>query len=115
MLSISYFKNSNNHFDITLAAYAQVAAAAAGEPTALDTHWIWQDGQNLLTDTPQISDGYLEVSIKGGLGVTLNVKRLEEAHQLYTRLSYHDRNDAVAMQYLIPDWKFDSKKPALVR
>ena len=112
---LTWGSHSNNHFDITLAAYAQVAAAAAGEPTALDTHWIWQDGQNLLTDTPQISDGYLEVSIKGGLGVTLDVKRLEEAHQLYTRLSYHDRNDAVAMQYLIPDWKFDSKKPALVR
>lgn len=49
--------HSNNHFDITLAAFAQVGAAAPGEPAPLDTHWIWQDGQNLLLDTPQIVNG----------------------------------------------------------
>ena len=30
-------------------------------------------------------------------------------------MSSHDRDDAVAMQYLIPGWKYDHKKPALVR
>lgn len=107
--------HSNNHFDITLAAFAQVGAAAVGEPAPLDTHWIWQDGQNLLKDTPQIVDGYLQVPDKPGMGVTIDMERVMEANALYNKLPSHDRDDAVAMQYLIPGWKFDSKRPALVR
>ncbi|MBS6644072.1 MAG: glucarate dehydratase [Clostridiaceae bacterium] len=112
---LTWGSHSNNHFDITLTAFAHVAAAAPGNPTALDTHWIWQDGQNLLNDTPQIKDGYLEVPDKPGLGVAINMDRVMEANKLYNQLPYHDRNDAEAMQYLIPGWKFDSKKPCLVR
>lgn len=107
--------HSNNHFDITLAAFAQVGCAAVGTPAPLDTHWIWQDGQNLLLDTPQIQDGYLLLPEKSGLGVTLNMDAVEKANALYRRLPTHDRNDATAMQYLIPNWTFDCKKPALVR
>ena len=92
-----------------------MAAAAPGTPTALDTHWIWQDGQNLLRDTPEIKNGYLEVPKKPGLGVTINMERVMEANALYKKLKNHDRDDAEAMQFLIPGWKFDSKKPALVR
>lgn len=112
---LTWGSHSNNHFDITLTAFVHVAAAAPGNPTALDTHWIWQDGQNLLKDTPQIVDGYLEVPKKPGLGVTIDMERVMEANRLYNQLPSHDRNDAEAMQYLIPNWKFDSKKPALVR
>lgn len=112
---LTWGSHSNNHFDVTLTAFAHVAAAAPGHPTALDTHWIWQDGQNLLMDTPAIRDGYLEVPKKPGLGVTINMERVREANKLYQQLPDHDRNDAMAMQYLIPGWKFDSKKPALVR
>ena len=112
---LTWGSHSNNHFDITLAAFAQVGAAAPGKPTALDTHWIWQDGQNLLENAPQIRNGYLELPEGSGLGVKLNMKRLEEANRLYMKLDSHDRNDARAMQYLIRDWKYDCKKPALVR
>ena len=49
------------------------------------------------------------------LGVTINMDRVMEANKLYNSLPTHDRDDAMAMQYLIPNWKFDSKKPALVR
>ena len=112
---LTWGSHSNNHFDITLTAFAHVAAAAPGNPTALDTHWIWQDGQNLLNDTPQIVDGYLQVPKKPGLGVTINMDRVMEANKLYNSLPTHDRDDAMAMQYLIPNWKFDCKKPALVR
>jgi len=112
---LTWGSHSNNHFDITLAAFAQVGAAAPGKPAALDTHWIWQDGQNLLLDTPQIKNGYLEVPTKPGLGVTLNMQRVEEANALYNKLPNHDRNDAEAMQFLIPGWKYDCKKPALIR
>lgn len=112
---LTWGSHSNNHFDITLTAFAHVAAAAPGNPTALDTHWIWQDGQNLLKDTPQIVDGYLQVPDKPGMGVTLDMDKVMEANKLYNSLSSHDRDDAMAMQYLISNWKFDSKKPALVR
>ena len=112
---LTWGSHSNNHFDITLAAFAQVGAAVPGNPTALDTHWIWQDGQNLLLDPPQIRDGYLEVPEKPGLGVTLNMDAVEEANRLYRSLPTHDRDDAVAMQCLIPGWKYDCRRPALMR
>ena len=112
---LTWGSHSNNHFDITLTTFAHVAAAAPGFPTALDTHWIWQDGQNLLKDTPAIRDGYLEVPDRPGLGVTLDMEKVMEANRLYHSMPNHDRDDAMAMQYLIPGWKYDSKKPCLVR
>ncbi len=112
---LTWGSHSNNHFDITLTAFAHVAAAAPGKPTALDTHWIWQDGQNLLKDTPQIVDGYLQVPKKPGMGVTIDMEKVMEANALYNKLDSHDRDDARAMQYLIPNWKYDCNKPALVR
>lgn len=107
--------HSNNHFDITLAAFAQVGCAAPGSPAPLDTHWIWQDGQNLLKDTPVIRDGFLPLPQKPGLGVTLDMDKVLKANALYNRLPTHDRDDAMAMQFLIPNWKYDYKRPALVR
>ena len=85
--------HSNNHFDITLAAFAQ----------------------NLLDDTPQIIGGKLQVPDAPGLGVHLNMERVMEANRLYNSLPTHDRDDAKAMQYLIPNWVYDHKKPCLVR
>lgn len=107
--------HSNNHFDITLAAFAQVGAAAVGEPAPLDTHWIWQDGQDLLEDAPKIVGGKLQVPQGPGLGARLNMERVLEANALYNKLPSHDRDDAAAMQYLIPNWKYDHKRPCLVR
>ena len=107
--------HSNNHFDITLAAFAQVGAAAVGTPAPLDTHWIWQDGQNLLEETPQIVGGKVRVPDAPGLGVRLNRERVREANRLYNSLPTHDRDDAAAMQYLLPGWVYDHKKPCLVR
>jgi glucarate dehydratase len=112
---LTWGSHSNNHFDITLTVFAHVAAAAPGRPTALDTHWIWQDGQNLCENTPQIKAGYLEVPKLPGLGVKLNMEKVMAANELYNKMDNHDRDDAMAMQYLISDWKFDSKRPALVR
>lgn len=107
--------HSNNHFDITLAAFAQVGAAAVGEPAPLDTHWIWQDGQDLLEDASKIVGGKLQVPQGPGLGVHLNMERVMEANALYGKLPSHDRDDAAGMQYLIPGWKYDHKRPCLVR
>ena len=50
-----------------------------------------------------------------GLGFHLNMDRVMAANALYRKLPSHDRDDAKAMQYLIPGWKYDHKKPCLVR
>lgn len=108
--------HSNNHFDISLAMVAHLGAAAPGERiTAFDTHWIWQDGQQLTHTPPQIRDGYLELPEGPGLGIELNMTRVEEAHQLYHSLADKNRNDSLGMQFLIDNWKFDARRPALVR
>ena len=95
--------------------FTQVGAAAPGTITALDTHWIWQDGQRLTVEPPKIEDGHVAVPERPGLGVELDPAALEAALQLYRALPAGSRNDAAAMQYLVPDWAFDPKRPALVR
>jgi glucarate dehydratase len=112
---LTWGSHSNNHFDISLAMFTQVGAAAPGEITALDTHWIWQDGQRLTKEPPQIVKGHVAVPERPGLGVELDEAELEKAHQLYRALPAGGRNDATAMQYLIAGWTFDPKRPALVR
>lgn len=112
---LTWGSHSNNHFDISLAMFTQVGAAAPGKITALDTHWIWQDGQHLTLDPPRIVDGYVAVPERPGLGVELDQAALETAHALYRSLPAASRDDAAAMQYLIPGWTFDPKRPALLR
>jgi glucarate dehydratase len=114
-LGLTWGSHSNNHFDISLAMFTQVAAAAPGRVTAIDTHWIWQDGQRLTRDPLRIRDGKLTVPDAPGLGIQLDLEQLEAAHALYNRLPSGSRDDAAAMQFLIPGWRFDPKRPALVR
>ena len=112
---LTWGSHSNNHFDVSLAMFTQVAAAAPGKVTAIDTHWIWQDGQGLTKEPLQIFNGHVEVPKKPGLGVELDMIEVEKAHQLYLQHGLGSRDDAVAMQYLIPGWKFDHKRPCMVR
>lgn len=112
---LTWGSHSNNHFDISLAIFAQCAAAAPGNITPVDTHWIWQDGQELTKHPYKIEDGVIKVENAPGLGIELDMDKVAKAHELYMSLPNHDRDDAVAMQYLIKDWKFDSKRPCLVR
>ncbi|MDR5874194.1 glucarate dehydratase family protein [Halomonas sp. CUBES01] len=112
---MTWGSHSNNHFDISLAMMTHVAAACPGEITAIDTHWIWQDGQRITKEPFQIRDGKLTVPKTPGLGVELDEEKLKEAHALYKSLDVTQRNDAMAMQFLIPGWEFDPKRPALVR
>ncbi len=108
--------HSNNHFDISLAMFTQVGAAVPGEYNALDTHWIWQEGRERLTKEPlQIVDGCVAVPKKPGLGVEADMDQILKAHKLYQERCLGGRDDAAGMQYLIPGWKFDAKKPCLVR
>ena len=112
---LTWGSHSNNHFDISLAMFTHVAAAAPGKVTAIDTHWIWQDGQRLTKAPLQIKDGQIEVPTAAGLGVELDMVEVEKAHQLYLQHGLGARDDAVAMQYLIPNWKFNPKMPCMVR
>ena len=112
---LTWGSHSNNHFDISLAMFTQVGAAAPGEITALDTHWIWQDGQPLTRSPLEIRDGAIAVPTAPGLGVELDRDAVDAAHQLYLEHGLGARDDAVAMQYLVPGWQFDPKRPCLVR
>jgi glucarate dehydratase len=111
---LTWGSHSNNHFDISLAMFTHVAAAAPGNVTAIDTHWIWQDGQRLTREPLQIVDGRIEVPTGPGLGVEVDMERIEQANALYTTMGLGARDDAAAMQYLVPGWKFNPKRPSLV-
>lgn len=112
---LTWGSHSNNHFDISLAMFTHVAAAAPGKVTAIDTHWIWQDGQHLTTNPLQIRHGQIAVPTAAGLGVRLDRDAVARAHALYLQHGLGARDDAVAMQYLVPGWTFDPKRPCLVR
>ena len=112
---LTWGSHSNNHFDVSLAMFTHAAAAAPGRVTAIDTHWIWQDGQRLTKDPLRIEDGCIRVPQKPGLGVELDMHAVGEANALYRQHGLDGRSDAVAMQYLIPGWKFDPRRPCLVR
>ena len=70
-----------------------------------------------MTKNPhQIKNGEITIPRNShGLGLELDREKLDAAHQLYLKEGLGARNDAIAMQYLIPGWTFDNKKPALVR
>jgi len=112
---LTWGSHSNNHFDISLAMFTHVAAAAPGRVTAIDTHWIWQDGQRLTKEPLQIKGGLVAVPKTPGLGVELDMAEVEKAHQLYKQHGLGARDDAVAMQFLVPNWTFDPKRPCMVR
>jgi glucarate dehydratase len=115
MFGLTWGSHSNNHFDISLAMFTHVAAAAPGKVTAIDTHWIWQDGQRLTREPYPIRNGLIRVPERSGLGLTIDMAEVEKAHAVYKARALGARDDALAMQSLIPGWKFDPKRPCLVR
>jgi glucarate dehydratase len=112
---LTWGSHSNNHFDVSLAMFTHVGAAAPGKVTAIDTHWIWQDGQRLTKQPLQIREGYVDLPKKPGLGIELDMAEVDKAHALYKEHGLGARDDAIAMQFLVPGWKFDPKRPCLVR
>jgi glucarate dehydratase len=113
---LTWGSHSNNHFDISLAMFTHAAAAVPGSINAIDTHWIWQEGAERLTKEPlQIKDGFIEIPKKPGLGIDIDMEQILKAHEVYQANCLGGRDDAMGMQYLIPGWKFDPKRPCLVR
>jgi len=115
MFGLTWGSHSNNHFDISLAMFTHVGAAAPGKVTAIDTHWIWQDGQRLTRAPLRIEGGQIHVPAKPGLGIEIDMGEVQKAHQAYRNMGLGARDDAVAMQDVIPGWTFDHKRPCLVR
>jgi len=115
MFGLTWGSHSNNHFDISLAMFTHVGAAAPGKVTAIDTHWIWQDGQRLTRAPLRIEGGQIHVPAKPGLGIEIDMGEVQKAHQAYRNMELGARDDAVAMQDVIPGWTFDHKRPCLVR
>ena len=109
--------HSNNHFDISLAMVAQCAAAIPGRMNGIDTHWIWQEGRNRLTKNPmQIEGGCIHnIDKMVGLGVEVDREQIMKANKLYMDNCLGARDDAIGMQFLVPNWKFDNKRPCMVR
>ena len=113
---LTWGSHSNNHFDISLAMFTHVAAAAPGEVTAIDTHWIWQEGTERLTKQPlPIVDGCVRVPPRPGLGIEIDMDRLHQANELYKSIGTAARDDAVAMQFLVPGWTYHPRQPSLGR
>jgi glucarate dehydratase len=112
---LTWGSHSNNHFDVSLAMFTHVAAAAPGKITAIDTHWIWQDGQRLTREPLQIQAGTIRVPERPGLGVEIDLEQVERAHALYNEVGLGARDDARAMQFLQPRWQFNNKRPCMVR
>lgn len=113
---LTWGSHSNNHFDISLAMFSHTAAAVPGNINAIDTHWIWQEGIERLTKEPlKIENGYVNIPKKGGLGIEPDMEQILKANALYKEKCLGARDDSIGMQYLIKNWKFDPKRPCLVR
>ena len=113
---LTWGSHSNNHFDVSLAMFTHCAAAAPGAITAIDTHWIWQEGQERLTKEPlRIEGGQVRVPERPGLGIEPDMERIAAAHDLYKRVAGGARDDAMAMRYLVPGWTYDPRQPSYAR
>ena len=112
---LTWGSHSNNHFDVSLAMFTHVGAAAPGKVTAIDTHWIWQDGQRLTKEPLRIVDGHVQVPTSPGWASNWTWPRSTRRTRCTCSTAWGARDDALAMQYLMPGWRFDPKRPCLVR
>ena len=108
---LTWGSHSNNHFDISLAMFTHVAAAAPGKITAIDTHWIWQDGQRLTREPLEIRGGMVAVPDRPGLGIEIDLAQIEAGARALQ--SARPRRARRCHGHAIPDpgWKFDNKRP----
>ena len=101
-LVLQYILNTHGHFD-------HVYNNAYFKQQAPDAKLLYHP------DDEEIVGGLVQVPQKPGLGISLDMAKVEAAHQLYLQHGLGARDDAIAMQYLIPGWKFDNKRPCMVR
>lgn len=96
--------------------FTHVTTATPGEIIAIDTHWIWQDGQELSKRPSVTKDGKIKLTEEIiSLGIKPDMEKIERVHQLYLDNELNSRGDAVGVQFLVPGRTFDHKRPYLVR
>lgn len=62
-----------------------------------------------------IVNGQIPLPHRSGLGVEPDMEAIELAHALYLKCPTTSRDDARAMLFLLPGWRFDPKRRCLVR
>ena len=72
-------------------------------------------GQRLTREPMKIEKGCIALPGKPGLGIDIDMDQVEAAHRLYKKYGGSKRDDAQAMQFLVPGWVFDPKNPCSVR
>lgn len=100
--------HSNSHVGISLMAMGHLAAAIPNLTYACDTHYPWQSEEVIVGGRLPIEDGALTIPNSPGLGIELDRKALAQLHQQYLDCGLTERNDAVEMQKIVPDWTFQS-------
>ena len=113
---LTWGSHSNNHFDVSLAMFTHVAAAAPGDDHR-DRHPLDLAGrpahhQAALRDRRRLPRRPRRA---GPRRRTRRGRRRGRTRAVPAPRGSAVRDDAVAMQYLIPGWTFDSKRPALQR
>ncbi|MDB6104985.1 MAG: gudD, partial [Gammaproteobacteria bacterium] len=75
------------------------------------------DAQSRRPAAGRRGNARLSVRVPGrpGLGVEIDLKKVEEAHDLYKAVRLPARDDVLATRYVIPGWTVDPKRPCMVR
>ena len=95
--------------------FTHVGAAAPGNPTAIDTHWIWQEGEARLTKN-HLKSKTAQLLCRMRQGWAWSLTGIRSTRRMKRiKLPGGARNDAGPMQYLIPGWTFDRKRPVFGR
>jgi glucarate dehydratase len=82
---------------------------------AADRHPLGLAGRQWLRKEPlKIQGGFVQLPKKAGPGIEVDLAEVEKAHALYRQHGLGARGDAVGMRFLLPGWKFEPKRPALV-
>ncbi len=102
--------HSNSHLGISLAAMTHLAAAIPNLTYDCDTHYPWQDGQDILQKPLEFEDGALAPPAAPGLGIEIDRDKLTQLHQQYLACGLTERNDEIEMQKIEPGWRFQATR-----
>ena len=112
---LTWGSHSNNHFDVSLAMFTHVGAAAPGRVTAIDTHWIWQDGQRLTKEPLQIEGGLVRCRRSPAWASSSTWPRSRRRTSSTSSMGSARATTRSRCRPSIPGWKFDPKRPAFDR
>ena len=95
--------HSNSHLGLSLVAMTHLAAAVPNLSYACDTHYPWQEADEVLAGgRVPIIDGDVRVPDGAGLGVELDRAQLAALHEQYLACGIRTRNDVAQMRKYDP-------------